>query len=218
VPRERSHSRPREAARRGHSPGSPKLARCAAATWLLSAAVYVGCEAVAAVRVPGYSYAGNYISDLGVSEVMNVGGFITHGLLFAAGALVITRAYPTPSSLARGFVLAAAANAAGNILVGTFHSGMAPSAVNWHVIGAGLAIVGGNLAVILGGIGSSRLGVSRAYRRASIALGVLGLASLAVLVADGDHVLAVGVVERVAVYPIIAWELMTGIALLRWRR
>lgn len=176
------------------------------------------CEAVAAAGFPCYSYADNFISDLGVSPVMNVGAFMVHGGLFLLGAVAATRAYPATGVLGRAFVLAAAANAAGNILVGTFHSGMPPQAINWHVIGAGLAIVGGNIAVVLAGIGSRRVGAPRAYAGASIAIGVAGLVSLAALLVSGTTgPVPAGILERGSVYSIIGWELMTGIALLRRR-
>ena len=41
--------------------------------WLVGATVYLVCEALAAARFPGYSYTADYISDLGVSAVMNSG-------------------------------------------------------------------------------------------------------------------------------------------------
>ena len=149
--------------------------------WLVGAAVYLICEAVAAARLPGYSYTADYISDLGVSAVMNVGAFATHGVLFLAGAVVLTRTCSTEGWAGWAFLLAAAANAVGNIVVATFRSGAVDSSghAHWHVVGAGMAIVGGNVAVIIAGLGSRRLGASRSYRLVSVAIGVVGLACLA---------------------------------------
>ena len=112
-------------------------------------------------------------------------------------------------------MLAAAVNAIGNVLVGTFRSGgvEVSDASHWHVIGAGMAIVGGNVAVIIAGLGSRRLGAPRTYGVVSIVIGVVGLACLLALIIDGANgarVLPVGVVERGSVYSIIAWEIMTG--------
>ena len=106
-------------------------------------------------------------------------------------------------------------NALGNIGVGGFQSGATA-----HVVGAGLAIIGGNVAVVLGGLGSRSLGAPRMFRAVSVALGAFGLVCLAVLVVDGADgaTLPVGLVERGAVYPIIAWEVMAGVALLWPRR
>jgi hypothetical membrane protein len=190
-------------------------ARRAGGIWLVGAAVYLVCEAVAAASLADYSYLTDYVSDLGVSAAMNVGAFMLHGSLLLLGAIVFVRACPTPGRLGWAFVLAAAVNATGNVLVGTFGSGN-----GWHVIGAGMAIVGGNVAVIVAGIGSRRIGAPRAYRLASIVLGVVGLACLLTLIIDGSDgslVLPVGLVERGSVYPIIAWEIMTGLVVLRRR-
>lgn len=183
--------------------------------WLVGAAVYLVCEAVAAASVPGYSYITDYISDLGVSAVMNVGAFMLHGSLLLLGAVVFVRACPAARWAGWSFVLAAAANAVGNILVGTFRSG-----VPAHVIGAGLAIVGGNIAVIIAGLAGDRVGASRSYRRASVITGAVGLGCLLALIVDGvigSRFLPPGLVERGSVYSIILWEVMTGVAILRRR-
>lgn len=184
-------------------------ARTAASIWLLGAGIYLVCEAVAAVGRPGYRYLTNYISDLGTSAVMNVGAFAGHGLLFALGAVVAVRAFPGAGRVAWAFLAAAAANAVGNVLLATFPSWQ-PAAMPLHIAGAALAILGGNLAAVLAGVGARRIGLSRNYFRTSIALGAFGIGCLLVLPA-----FPVGFVERGAVYPIIAWEIMTGIAILR---
>lgn len=187
-------------------------ARLTAVIWLLGATVYLACEGISAARVDGYSYVSDFISDLGVVPLMNIGAFMVHGMLFAAGAFVIGRGWLQRSRVAQLFVAAAVANAVGNVLVGTFPSGSAQA--HWHVVGAGLAIVGGNVAVIAGGVGSQALGAHRALGWAGIALGSLGIASLLVLIADGSRVVPPGLVERASVYPIIAWELLAGAAFL----
>ncbi len=174
--------------------------------------MYLACEAITAAGVPEYNYIDDYISELGVAATMNVGGFIAHGALFLAGAVVFARSCPTLGPGGFGFVLAAAANAVGNILVGTIRTGAL------HVVGSALAILGGNIAVIVAGIVSRRLDAPAGYRRASIALGVIGIGCLLILAIDGvagSRILPVGIVERGAVYPIIAWELLTGTAILR---
>ena len=81
------------------------------------------------------------------------------------------------------------------------------------MFGAGMAIIGGNIAVIIAGIGSRRIGAPRSYRRVSVVIGAVGIACLLTLIIDGangSRALPVGVVERGAVYTIVAWEIMTG--------
>jgi hypothetical membrane protein len=190
--------------------------RSAAVIWSLGATVYLVCEAIAAAGSAGYSYTADYISDLGNHAVMNVGAFAAHGILFLAGALLVTRGSPKAGWLGYGFVLAAAANGIGNVLVATVPSGS--DHAQWHVVGAATAILSGNAAVIIAGVGGGVLGAARSYRWISIGLGVAGIVCLSALILDGangSRALPAGLVERGAVYPIIAWELMTGAAIFR---
>ena len=186
--------------------------RAAAGTWLVGAAVYLTAEVVTATGVESYSYLNDYISELGVSGLMNR-AFMLHGVLFLIGAVLVVRSVELGWT-GRAFVVAAAVNALGNVGVGGFPSGTAA-----HVTGAGMAIIGGNIAVILGALGSRSLGAAQWFRRAGVALGAVGLLCLAVLVIDGVNgaSLPVGLVERGAVYPIIAWELLAGVTILRTR-
>ena len=192
-------------------------ARAAAVVWLAGAAVYLVSEAIAAASFPGYSYIADYISDLGAVAVMNIGAFMLHGSLFLVGAIIISRSCPALGRVGWSFVLAAAANAIGNILVGTFRSGAPAGDVNWHAIGAGMAIVGGNTAVIIAGFAGHRIGAPRSYRVASVVVGVVGMTCLLTLIIDGvngSRFLPVGLVERGSVYSIIVWEVMTGVVIL----
>lgn len=63
----------------------------AAMLWIVAGAVYLGLEAVVAHQFPGYSYTGNYISDLGdparspAAVWMNV-ALVQQGVAFALAA------------------------------------------------------------------------------------------------------------------------------------
>ena len=160
--------------------------------------VYLASEGVAAASFPGsYSYVRNFISDLGVPSqspaawLMNI-GFCVQGALFMVGAV----AFRTTS-----LTSLTAVNFFGNLTIAFFHSGSAT-----HAVGAVLAIVGGNAAILAG---SSIIGGW--HRTVSIALGVLGLLSFAVFAVElktGTGYL--GLVERCSVYPITAWQLLTA--------
>lgn len=217
-------------------------AAAAAALWLGAGVLYLACEAVAALGFPGYSYAANYISDLGVPEagpgpggvpgsgsprawVMNA-GFVLQGVLFLAAAVVLAW-----SIRVRGrwwLVLPAAVHAVGSILVGVVHAapaGGASGVPQLHTTGAALAIVGGNLAVVaaalVAGRLGGRLGAPSWYRPASIATAAGGLAAATTLVTLGDGAAAPGLLERLGVYSITGWEIATAVAVLAtlgWRR
>src|SRR5262249_46228426 len=81
--------------------------RVPGALWRLPGPAYLACEAAAAAAFPGYSYARDFISDLGVpydvladgglmrsplAGVMNLGGFVVDGILFGAAAILAARA------------------------------------------------------------------------------------------------------------------------------
>lgn len=182
--------------------------RAAATAWILGAAAYVTAEALAAAAFrPTYSYAHDYISDLGVpgqplAAAMNV-AFAAQGCLFLLGAVLAAGRHR------RLLPALAAANAVGNLLVATVHAGDGPL----HLVGAALAIAGGNAAAIAGA--SLHPGVR--YRLISRLLGVGGLVSLTMLGVQaftGVEVLPAPVWERASVYPILAWQLCAAAAML----
>ncbi|OBJ61166.1 DUF998 domain-containing protein [Mycobacterium asiaticum] len=189
--------------------------KCGAAIWVLGAVGYLLLEGLAAAGYPHYSYADNYISDLGVAgsrtHLMHT-AFCSYGTTFLLGAVLI--AGVPASRRARIFLATAAANAAGNIVVGTVYSGKV------HVAGAALAIVGGNVAIVAG---SGVVGIGcRWYRRTSEVVAALGLLSLALLVVDSSNtdfrILGDGVWERGSVYSITFWQLLTAACLVAARR
>jgi hypothetical membrane protein len=187
-------------------------------------------EAIAARAFPGYDYAHNYISDLGIPSpqtlqgrdvgsplalVMNV-NFIAHGALFLIGAVFAFRA--TEGGIARfAFLAFAAINAFGNVLVATVHGSaqaVANGTIAVHGLGAALAIYGAEIAIVIAGLSAGRLGATASYRAASVALGALGIACISILVAAPGTGFPKGVWERLGVYPIMTWEIMTGLSIL----
>ena len=194
----------------------------AAVLWVSAALIFVLFEALAAAAVqPSYSYAHGYISDLGVpawsprAALMNT-AFWVQGLGFLAGAVLLVRA----CGGGRLFVALAVATAAGNILVAVAHGGSAlvESGYAWlHVFGALLAIVGGNIAILAGSLVAAKTVALTGYRVLSAAIAILGLACLAMLsitTTTAETGLPPGLVERSSVYSILAWQALTGVALL----
>jgi hypothetical membrane protein len=187
----------------------------AAVAWLSAGLAYLTLEGIAAVAFrPHYSYAHNFISDLGIPSghsplawLMNT-AFCLQGTLFLVGAILTVRA--VEAHKAGLFVTLAAVNAVGNLLIAAFHSGPASHAngTAWlHAIGAVLAIVGGNAAILAG----SRI-VSGWHRKVSVALGAFGLLSFALFVIElrASSSVPLGISERCSVYSITAWQLLTA--------
>ncbi|MFE3225599.1 DUF998 domain-containing protein [Nocardia sp. NPDC059228] len=202
--------------------------RFAGALLLLAGLQYLALEYVTARAWlhPTYSYAVNFISDLGnpvagdvfdgrmidspLHSVMNT-AFVGQGVLFIAAALLLATR-ERRERLLFGLVIA---HGVGVILVGFFHESAANQhngVLVVHGIGAAVAIVSGNVVAILVG---ARWGIPTWLRRTSIALGALGLASFALLQADRPlYHAAGGIPERGAVYTILAFEILLGTALL----
>jgi hypothetical membrane protein len=183
--------------------------RAAATAWILGAAFYLTAEAVtAAAYRPSYSYAHDFISDLGVpgqplAALMNM-AFAVQGSLFLLGAVW------ADGLRHRTLTAFAAANAVGNALVGIVHAGEGAAL---HLVGAALAIAGGNAAALTGA--ALHLGLfHRVTSRLLGATGLLSLLALALQARTGVEVLPAPVWERASVYPFVAWQVCTAIAIL----
>ncbi len=204
--------------------------RAAALAWGAAAVTYVASEAIAATAFsPAYSYAENYISDLGVPAcgtlfagraicsplhtLMNA-DFVLQGLLFLGAGIAAARAL---SGLARWPLLACAAlNGIGIILVGLFPETSAVKGL--HGLGALLAIVFGNATGFVSAFAFRGLGLPRVHRVVSLTLPLLAAFAFAMLIAargrDTPLLVPDGIWERISVYTITAWELVTAWCLL----
>jgi len=206
-----------------------------AAAFLTGSAIYLAAEAIAASawKNPTYSYASNWISDLGsatagvfqgrelnspLNVVMN-SGFIVQGLLFGLGTLLLSR---TTSGRSRAFTaVMAVVVTLGYILVGTFHGSLQAQqngTLPLHFTGATLAILGANLLSLVLGIHWRKTPQTRAIGITSIVVGALGLtAMIALLLTFGTGVPS-GAIERASVYTIVVWEIAVAVWLIRSRR
>ena len=201
----------------------------AAAIWLCAGIVYPGVEAIVALAFsPPYSYGHNYISDLGVPAcgavfagrticsplhaLMNA-NFALQGLGFVGAAFAVARTISTRTRYA--FVAFAGLNGVGNMLIGLFPE-TAPGpvgGVNYHILGALLAILFGNATILISAWTFAELRLARVHRIASIVLPIVAALAFAMLLAPATAVPA-GVWERLSVYTITVWELFSAICIL----
>jgi hypothetical protein len=146
-------------------------------------------------------------------------GLVLSALFFLLGAVLI--AGLAGRSRTRLYVVLASVHLVGNSLVAGVPETIPLPTGQLHALGALLAIVGGNLAVLYGGRALSSLGMPRWLRGASAAIGSFGLAAFTLLLArtlarpDLVPALGEGLVERFSVYTITAWEILAGILLIR---
>ncbi|GAA2170826.1 DUF998 domain-containing protein [Agrococcus versicolor] len=181
-----------------------------------------------------YSFGDNYISDLGVPECLVLddrvvcspqwllmdAAFVLQGLIVLVAvwqlAWLLPRAWRWAATVLGGV------HAVGMLLVGLFPGSIAETLGGdatrgmLHGIGASLAIAGGLVWILVAGIGM----LVRRWRGVgilSIVLSVVGLVGMAGLLLapttpGADLGLGIGGVERLAVYPIIAWLILMGIS------
>ncbi|MEV5012675.1 DUF998 domain-containing protein [Streptomyces sp. NPDC055692] len=210
-------------------PGTPARSSLAGALLVLAGLQYLVLEYVAASawHKPSYSYAVNFISDLGnpvpgdlfqgrlINSPLHVvmdAAFITQGALFIAAAVLLRGA--ATGRLGRWLMGLAIAHGVGVILVGLFHESAAAlhnGVIVGHSIGASTTIVAGNVIAIVIGANKATLGAPRWLSTSTAVLGVLGLAAFVLLQVDKPlYNAAGGVPERIAVYTILAFELLAG--------
>lgn len=207
------------------NPNRRRYVAGAAVCWLVSGLGYLTVEAVVAGAFRDhYSYAYDYISDLGrridspLAYLMNF-AFCLQGTGFVVGALLAGRAVGSRGGL---FVALATANALGNVLVGTFHTGLTAEANGtiWvHRTGAVLAIVGGNCAIVAGSAAIRKAVGARWFYGVSAGVAALGLVSLVMLAIGSTTgttvILPAATWERGSVYSIIGWQMFAAVCLLR---
>ena len=203
--------------------------RFGALVWLAGVALFFALHlyAESAWQNPAYSWAANNISDLGNvhcqpwgddgryvcsprHDAMNA-GFIIQGAAALVGlAAVSLRRSRSARTRSAGALLLAAG--AGWILAGVWPADVDE---NRHVLGALLIMILGNIGLALG---PAVPGEARRIRWAAPVLGAVGLAGAALFFTGSDLGLGPGGMERVAAYPLPAWMLITGLALLFGRR
>lgn len=185
---------------------------------------------VAWVWSPPYSVVTNAISDLGNSAcgpyrgayvcssrhwLMNV-GFVGLGLIMAAGSWLIFQEFTEHSPRQRlfakaGFSLMAAAGV-GTVLVGVFPENTVHA---MHLLGAGLAIGLGNIAILALGVS---LPLPEGLRKSMIVMSVISLSALVLFTANRDMGIGPGSMERIAAYPETFWLIRFGLYMTKSHR
>ena len=100
----------------------------------------------------------------------------------------------------------------GVIIVGLIHGGN-PLTSGYHTLGAVMAILGGNILLVLI---SWFMGEFGNYQKATLLLGIIGLIAFWVMFFNIQSIY-MPVFERLSVYTLIIWSFMTGIFLLKIR-
>lgn len=186
-------------------------------------------EFIAALAWPmPYSYANNWISDLGNTScgpfwdnfmnrstyicsplhgVMNA-SFLTVGLLLIVGALGTYRNWPQNRFFQAGLLLLSLVG------VGWIIVGFAPENIDLsrHLLGAQFINHGGNLGLLALAVGLWR--TQRRQALVTIGFAVLAILGTAGLISKG-FLMGIGGMERLAFYPIFFWAVVHGATALK---
>ena len=205
-----------------------KIINIGALIFFINGLFYLTGEYVAALGT-GYSlkevYLRNFISSLGVypnlivegvtvgfsklAIIMNIDFIVTGiGFLVAYYFLIFKMLKSKKYSLL--YLITPVLFAVGSVLVGVYQGGV-PSEDGLHGLGARLSFLGGNLTLIISGV--SLFKNRKGYSIVSIILGLIGLISAGFLTNNLSEVVAI--YERLTVYPITIWQLMTGLTFLK---
>lgn len=190
--------------------------------WVLCAQYFLVQVVVASAwkQLP-YSWRDNSISDLAATScgqfddrfvcsplhgLMNI-SLILLGLTMAIGSALMYQEFRKARS---GFYLMGVAGI-GAILVGFFpENTMYPI----HLLGADLAFVLSNIALIIFGL---RLRLPRWSRWYSVGSGTVALVALFLFLSHMDFFLGLGGMERVVAYPQTIWLIVSGLYMLKSR-
>ena len=209
-----------------------KIINIGALIFLINGLFYLTGEYIAAIGT-GYSlkevYLRNFISSLGVypnlivegvpvgfsklAIIMNIDFIVTGmGFLVAYYFLIFKMLKSKKYSLL--YLITPVLFAVGSVLVGVYQGGV-PSEDGLHGLGARLSFLGGNLTLIISGV--SLFKNRKGYSIVSIILGFIGLISASFMnnALTNNLTEVVAIYERLTVYPITIWQLMTGLTFLK---
>src|SRR5690606_9949324 len=100
----------------------------------------------------------------------------------------------------------------GVVVVGLFPTGMPSTRSDIHGVGAALTIAGGSVLLL-----ALAVSLSARYRRLALLTAVLGLISLGGTLCGVLEIGGFGLVERIAVYSVLLWQVLVGVAVLTRR-
>ena len=192
-------------------------AKVAGIVFLFGSLYYLIAEAISATffhdsLINTYSF--HTISELGIPNgnsplfwLMN-SAFILIGLTLIFGNFYKLKDLIVKHRLI--FYIFTLITALGVIIVGLIHGGN-PLTSGYHTLGAVMAILGGNILLVLI---SWFMGEFGNYQKATLLLGIIGLIAFWVMFFNITSIY-MPVFERLSVYTLIIWSFLTGIFLLK---
>lgn len=191
--------------------------KVAGIVFIVGSLYYIIAEAVSATFFKASifeTYIFHTISELGIPNpnsplfwLMN-SAFILIGLVLLFGSFYRLKDFIVKNKII--YYIFSLITALGVIIVGLIHGGN-PLTSGYHTLGAVMAILGGNILLILV---SRSMNEFEAYQKSTLILGIFGLIIFWVMFFSIKSVY-MPVYERLSVYTLIIWSFLTGVYLLR---
>lgn len=190
--------------------------KVAGTVFLIGSLYYIVAEAVCAAFFNSSFlnvYIFHTISELGIPNgnsplfwLMN-SAFVLIGLALIFGNFYKFKEFIVKNKLV--FYIFTLITGLGVIIVGLIHGGN-PLTSGYHTSGAVMAILGGNVLLVLI---SRAMGEFERYQKVTFALGLFGIIMFWALFFNVESIY-MPVYERLSVYTLIAWSFLTGVHLL----
>ena len=191
--------------------------KVAGIVFIVGSLYYIIAEAVSATFFKASifeTYIFHTISELGIPNpnsplfwLMN-SAFILIGLVLLFGSFYRLKDFIVKNKII--YYIFSLITALGVIIVGLIHGGN-PLTSGYHTLGAVMAILGGNILLILV---SRSMNEFEAYQKSTLVLGIFGLIIFWVMFFSIKSIY-MPVYERLSVYTLIIWSFLTGVYLLR---
>ncbi len=191
--------------------------KVAGIVFIIGSLYYLIAEAISATFFNASlvnTYLFNTISALGIPNsdsplfwLMN-SAFILIGLTLMFGNFYKFRDFIVKNKAV--FYIFTLITALGVIIVGLIHGGN-PLTSGYHTLGAVMAILGGNILIVL--IARS-MDEFESYQKITLALGIIGLIAFWIMFFNVESIY-MPILERLSVYTLILWSFITGVFLVK---
>ena len=185
--------------------------------FLIGSIYYIVAEAISATFFNDSitnTYMFHTISQLGIPNADSPLFWLMNSAFILIGlALIFGNFYRFKDYIVRrrtAFYILTLITGVGVIIVGLIHGGN-PLTSGYHTFGAIMAILGGNVMLV---VISRSMDDFETYQKITLALGAFGIIIFWIMFFNVENVY-MPVLERLSVYTLIVWSFLTGVYLLR---
>ena len=189
--------------------------RIAGIVFILGSLYYIIAEAISAFAFNDSlinTYLFHTISELGIPNVNSPLSFLMNSAFIIIGlSLLFGNFYRFKDFIIKNkavFYILTPVTSIGVMIVALIHAGN-PITAGYHSLGAVMAILGGNILLV---IISRSMDKFETYQKITLSLGIIGLIAFWIMFFNMESIY-MPVFERLSVYTLIIWSLLTGVYL-----